>query len=98
MDGIDVSATTADLRASLPDPAENPPELVPFDAAARDALPAAFVHAQRLDAELVGTVHLLLAVLEHAPSGALARAGVTAAGVERRVRDHSLQDPADAQD
>jgi hypothetical protein len=77
----------ADLaKASLPGEAENPPELVPFDAAAKKALELTFREALRLGHNYIGTEHILLALLEQEDgAGVLARAGVDKATVEAYV-------------
>lgn len=71
------------LTAALPAPAEEPPGVVPFDAAARKALELTFREALRTGHELVEPAHLLLAVLEEENDGGpLTSAGVTRAAVE----------------
>ena len=76
------------VKASLPAAAENPPELVPFDAAAKKALELTFREALRLGHNYIGTEHILLALLEQEDGdGVLSRAGVDKATVEAYVTE-----------
>lgn len=64
--------------ATLPAAAENVPALIPFDAHAKDALERTFAEAQNLDADTIGSEHVLLAVLAaENGTGVLAGLGVT---------------------
>jgi ATP-dependent Clp protease ATP-binding subunit ClpA len=74
-------------RNKLNVPPPRPPDL-PFDEAARDALGAATAQAQKANASAVHAEHLLLALLADpagVPSRALARIGVEADVVRRRI-------------
>ena len=74
-------------RPKLNIPPPRPPDL-PFDEAARDALGGATAQAQKANASAVHAEHLLLALLEDpqaVPSRALARIGVEADVVKRRI-------------
>ena len=76
------------VKASLPGDAENPPDLVPFDAAAKKALELTFREALRLGHNYIGTEHILLALLEQEDGdGVLSRAGVDKAAVEAYVTE-----------
>jgi len=76
------------VKASLPGEAENPPDLVPFDAAAKKALELTFREALRLGHNYIGTEHILLALLEQEDGdGVLSRAGVDKAAVEAYVTE-----------
>jgi Clp amino terminal domain, pathogenicity island component len=69
--------------ATLPAPAAAVPELIPFDAHAKAVLEGAFAQAQRLDAESIGSEHVLLSILAaEAGTGVLAGLGVTSEAVE----------------
>jgi uncharacterized protein YbjQ (UPF0145 family) len=60
------------------------PALVPFDAHARDALERSFAEAQRLGADAVDALHVLLGVLAvEDGTGVLAALGVDPTAVER---------------
>ena len=68
---------------TLPPPAENLPQLIPFSGAARKALELTFRQALRLGHNYIGTEHLLLALLElEDGSGLLHQAGVDKDRVE----------------
>jgi hypothetical protein len=74
--------------ASLPEPVENAPQLVPFDPAAKKALELTFREALRMGHNYVGTEHILLALLEQEDGdGVLSRAGVRKAAVEAYVTE-----------
>lgn len=61
--GVTLDAVTEAARGALPDPVEDGPELVPYDADARKVIELAFREALRLGAADVGSGHLLLALL-----------------------------------
>jgi hypothetical protein len=64
--------------AALPAPAPEVPALIPFDARARKVLELTFREALRLQHDMVGTGHILLALLAEEPEGGLlAGLGVT---------------------
>jgi hypothetical protein len=68
---------------TLPPPAENLPQLIPFSGSARKALELTFRQALRLGHNYIGTEHLLLALLElEDGSGLLHQAGVDKDRVE----------------
>ena len=68
---------------TLPPPAENLPQLIPFSGAARKALELTFRQALRLGHNYIGTEHLLLALLElEGGSGLLHQVGVDKDRVE----------------
>lgn len=62
--GVDLAALRDAARATLPAPAEQVPDLIPFDAAAKKALELTFRQALRLGHNYVGTEHILLALME----------------------------------
>lgn len=61
---VTVDAVRDAVTATLPAPAAETPELVPYDAAAKKALELTFRQALRLGHNYIGTEHLLLALLE----------------------------------
>src|SRR3954463_10738717 len=72
--------------ATLPAASGQVPDQIPFDAHARRALELTFREAMRLDAEIIGTGHLLLAVLAvEDGTGVLAGLGVDRAAAEVHV-------------
>ncbi len=74
------------VTATLPAEAEEPPELVPYDAASRKVLELTYREALRLGHNYVGTEHVLLALVEHEDgAGPLTGAGLDKAGVERDI-------------
>ncbi len=74
-----VDAAAIREAVTLPAPADETPDLVPYDAAARKALELTFRHALRLGHNYIGTEHILLALLEvENGDGPL-----TAAGIDR---------------
>ncbi|MDN5861335.1 MAG: ATP-dependent Clp protease ATP-binding subunit [Pseudonocardia sp.] len=82
----------ADLRravtATLPARADAPPDVVPFDAAARKTIELTFREALRTGHELIEPGHLLLAVLDaEKASGPLTAAGVTRESIEAALPD-----------
>lgn len=69
--------------ATLPPAAASVPALIPFDEHAKHALRRAFAEAERLEAEIVGSEHVLLAVLAvDRGTGVLAGLGVTPGAIE----------------
>ena len=85
--GVTADALRAAVAPSLPTPADDAPELVPYDAAARKALELTFREALRLGHNYVGTEHLLLALLElDGGDGPLGRLGLDRAAAEADVR------------
>jgi ClpA/ClpB-like protein len=72
--------------ATLPPAAASVPALIPFDAHSQDALQRSFAEAQRLDADTVGSEHVLLGVLAAGRgTGVLAGLGVTPEAVETHL-------------
>jgi len=83
---VALEAVRQAATAALPPAGEEPPELVPFDAAAKKALELTFREALRLGHNYVGTEHILLALLElEAGDGVLSGLGVDKGEVERFV-------------
>jgi hypothetical protein len=62
--GFDIPAVRGAANAGLPAAAGEAPDLVPYDAAARKVLELTFREALRLGQQIVGTGHILLALLE----------------------------------
>ncbi|TQF73480.1 ATP-dependent Clp protease ATP-binding subunit [Rhodococcus spelaei] len=62
--GVDPDAIRNAVTATLPAPATDVPELIPYDAAARKVLELTFRQALRLGHNYIGTEHILLALLE----------------------------------
>ncbi len=84
--GATTDAVRAAATAALPAGAAEPPELVPFDAAAKKALELTFREALRLGHDSIGTGHILLALLEEEDgNGLLAGLGVTKPATEPHV-------------
>jgi hypothetical protein len=74
--------------AALPAPADNPPDLVPFDAQAKKALELTFREALRLGHNYIGTEHILLALLElEDGDGVLTAAGISKDRTEAYVAE-----------
>lgn len=70
---------------------EDPPDLVPFDPAAKKALELTYREALRLGHNYIGTEHLLLALLEHEDgTGVLSSLGVDKAQVQASI-DKALE-------
>jgi ATP-dependent Clp protease ATP-binding subunit ClpA len=84
--GVTLDATRAAATASLPAPAGELPELIPFDAQAKKALELTFRAALRLGHNYIGTEHILLALLElEDGSGLLTGLGLDGATIEAEV-------------
>ncbi|WP_432561205.1 Clp protease N-terminal domain-containing protein [Kineococcus sp. SYSU DK003] len=80
--GVSVEEVRRVAQASLAPAAAEVPALIPFDAQARAVLEQTFTQAQRLGAEHVDAVHVLLAVLAvEDGTGVLAGLGVRAEDV-----------------
>ena len=78
-------AALATLRAGHP-PADQVPDLIPFDPQARKALELTFREALRMGSDEVGTEHILLALLELGDgTGVLAGLGVEKATTEAEI-------------
>jgi hypothetical protein len=75
--GVPLETVRATATATLPAPAGDLPELIPFDAQAQKALELTFRQALRLGHNYIGTEHILLALLElEDGTGVLAGLGV----------------------
>ncbi|MYR92940.1 MULTISPECIES: Clp protease N-terminal domain-containing protein [unclassified Streptomyces] len=62
--GVTSAALRTAAEAALPAPADEVPELIPYDADSRKVLELTFREALRLGHNYVGTEHILLALLE----------------------------------
>lgn len=81
--GVSLDDVRRTASAALPPAGASTPELIPFDAHARAALEQTFAEAGRLGAQVVGSEHILLAVLTvEDRTGVLAALGVSPAAVE----------------
>ena len=75
--GVSLDTVRATATATLPPPAGDLPELIPFDAQAQKALELTFRQALRLGHNYIGTEHILLALLDlEDGTGVLAGLGV----------------------
>lgn len=84
--GVSLDHARRTATATLPPAAATVPALVPFDAHARDALERSFAEAQRLGADAVDALHVLLGVLTvEDGTGVLAALGVDPTAVEREL-------------
>ncbi len=84
--GVSLSDVEQLATATLPPAAASVPALIPFDDHVKDALQRSFAQAQRLDADTVGSEHVLLAVLAiDQGTGILAGLGVTSEMVEEHL-------------
>jgi hypothetical protein len=94
----DLDSVRRHAETALPPAVDHVPDLVPFDAHVRKVLELTFREALRLDDRVVGTAHILLALLEFAAdTGPLADIGLTKAAVEDYVRNVAREDaPADS--
>lgn len=81
--GVTAEAVREAVVATLPEPAEAVPDLVPYDPAAKKALELTFREALRFGHNYIGTEHLLLALLEQEQGdGVLTRLGVSKEAAE----------------
>ncbi|UCM89517.1 Clp protease N-terminal domain-containing protein [Streptomyces marincola] len=86
--GVPLATVRQDVAAALPPAAEQLPDLIPFDPAARKVLELTFREALRLDHTYIGTEHILLALLEFENgSGALAGLGIDKTAAETHIAD-----------
>lgn len=84
--GVSLDAVRQTATATLPEPADPVPALIPFDPHAKKALELTFREALRMNHNHVGTEHILLALLElEDGTGVLAGLGVDKAGAETAV-------------
>ncbi|MET9349406.1 Clp protease N-terminal domain-containing protein [Streptomyces termitum] len=97
--GVTAEQVREAAEAVLPPAVEEPPSLVPYDAAAKKVLELTFREALRLGHNYVGTEHVLLALLEHEDgTGVLSGLGLEKAAAERDITEMidsiALQVPA----
>ncbi|MFC9342157.1 Clp protease N-terminal domain-containing protein [Streptomyces sp. NPDC057020] len=86
--GVTLDQVREAAAATLPPAVENPPTLVPYDAAAKKVLELTFREALRLGHNYVGTEHILLALMEHEDgTGVLAGLGLDKATAERQIAE-----------
>ncbi|GAB3171982.1 Clp protease N-terminal domain-containing protein [Micromonospora palomenae] len=84
--GVSLDAVRQAATAALPPPADQVPDLIPYDAQGKKALELTFREALRLGHNYIGTEHILLALLElEDGSGVLSGLGLGKAGVEERI-------------
>jgi len=87
--GVTADAVRESATAALPPPAENVPELVPYDGGAKKVLELTFREALRLGHNYIGTEHILLALLEHEAGtgvlGVLGGLGIDKAATEANI-------------
>ncbi|MFF8617837.1 Clp protease N-terminal domain-containing protein [Streptomyces sp. NPDC015350] len=84
--------TAEDIRRAaaeaLPGPADQVPDLIPYDAGARKALELTFREALRMGHNFIGTEHILLALLEQEDGeGVLTGLGVDKATAETAIAE-----------
>ncbi|MET9658197.1 Clp protease N-terminal domain-containing protein [Streptomyces sp. NPDC006510] len=73
---------------ALPGPAEEVPDLIPYDAGARKALELTFREALRMGHNYIGTEHILLALLEQEDgAGVLTGLGIDKATAETGITE-----------
>jgi hypothetical protein len=81
--GVPLETLRQAATAALPPPADQVPDLIPYDARGKKALELTFREALRLGHNYVGTEHLLLALLEFEDgAGVLAGLGLDKVAVE----------------
>jgi Clp amino terminal domain, pathogenicity island component len=84
--GVTLDRLRDAVAATLLPPAEQVPDLIPFEPKARKVLELTFREALRLGHNYVGTEHILLALLEHEDgSGVLTSLGIEKATTEAAV-------------
>jgi len=84
--GVSASKVRSAAESDLPEPVDDPPNLVPYDLAARKVLELTVREALRLGHNYIGTEHLLLALVEHENgSGPLSGLGVTKDDVDAEI-------------
>jgi ATP-dependent Clp protease ATP-binding subunit ClpA len=92
--GVSLDEVRRVAAATLPAASGKVPAQVPFDAHARRALELTFREAMRLDAQTIGTGHILLAVLAvEDGTGVLAGLGIDRAAAETQVAGASTPTP-----
>ncbi|MEV4659238.1 Clp protease N-terminal domain-containing protein [Micromonospora sp. NPDC049301] len=81
--GASPEAVREAVGAALPPPADQVPDLIPYDARGKKALELTFREALRLGHNYIGTEHILLALLEQEDgAGVLTNLGLEKAAVE----------------
>ncbi|HEX6077216.1 MAG TPA: Clp protease N-terminal domain-containing protein [Micromonosporaceae bacterium] len=86
--GVPLETLRQAVAATLPPPAEQVPELIPYDAQARKALELTFREALRMGHNYIGTEHILLALLElQAGEGVLAGLGIDKGTAEVHIAE-----------
>jgi len=84
--GVSLETVRQTATATLPPPADQVPDLIPFDPRARKALELTFREALRMGHNYIGTEHILLALLElEDGTGVLAGLGVDKATAEANI-------------
>jgi hypothetical protein len=84
--GVSPEALREAVAAVLPPPADQVPELIPYDGQGKKALELTFREALRLGHNYIGTEHILLALLElENGTGVLSGLGLEKAAVEGNV-------------
>ena len=84
--GVPLETVRQTVAATLPPPADQVSELIPFDLRARKALELTFREALRMGHNYIGTEHILLALLElEDGTGVLARLGIEKATAETNI-------------
>ncbi|MFG2060253.1 Clp protease N-terminal domain-containing protein [Micromonospora sp. NPDC048871] len=84
--GVSAEAVRQAATAALPPAAEEVPDLIPYDAAAKKALELTFREALRLGHNYIGTEHILLALLEQEDGqGVLTGLGLDKATTEAQI-------------
>ncbi|WP_328424247.1 ATP-dependent Clp protease ATP-binding subunit [Micromonospora sp. NBC_00389] len=81
--GVPLETVRETVSAALPAPADQVPDLIPYDARGKKALELTFREALRLGHNYIGTEHILLALLEQEDgTGVLTDLGLEKAAVE----------------
>jgi hypothetical protein len=84
--GVPLEAVRQAVTPTLPPPASQVPDLIPYDSRARKALELTFREALRMGHNYIGTEHILLALLElDDGTGVLAGVGVGKAAAEASI-------------
>jgi hypothetical protein len=86
--GVPLETIRQAVTATLPPPADEVPELIPYDSQARKALELTFREALRMGHNYIGTEHILLALLElEAGDGVLAGLGIDKGTAETHIAE-----------
>jgi len=86
--GVALATLRKAVVPTLAPAADDVPDLIPFDAAARKALELTFREALRMGHNYIGTEHILLAVLElEGAQGVLAGLGIDKASTEADIAE-----------